>query len=189
MHQKANKRNSFFVLEKKIIIFKTISTWGLSFECSGLAAQDWPNAISWSVYPSHSLYHHAFSNRCSPLPGICDKQNMPCMCYCCRESNCLHKPNSNQGRACVWESQNWVINNHGLQGRKISSDGFLQSCALFAGFFFSIPVLCCFPKCCVDQHCILQNCVWHLTWICFSQLGSDILIWKLCLYIQTVVSA
>jgi len=31
-----------------------------------------------------------------PYPDICDKQNTPCMRYCCRESNRLHKSNSSQ---------------------------------------------------------------------------------------------
>lgn len=45
------------------------------------------------------------------------------------------------------------------------------------------------PKAVWTSTAILHNSVWHLTWICFSRLGSDILSWKLCLYIQIVVSA
>lgn len=49
----------------------------------------------------------------------------------------------------------------------------------FSAFQYYAPSL----KAVWSNSVMLHNCIWHLTWICFSRLGSDILIWKLHLYI------
>lgn len=99
----------------------------------------------------------------------------PGTCYCCGESKCLHKFNSRQWRARVWESQNWVINNPGLQDRKTAS---LKAVHQFLGSFSAFQYYAASLKV-VWPPLILHNSTWHLTWICFSRLDSDILSWKL----------